>query len=119
MEHTLLPKTESLRYQPRKSEGFKPHVHEWDAVSPEENPNPRCKVCGVDRNTGLTKEQIERAQSAATSAGRFVDDKISDIIRMAISTSAIVLESEGVDYAIITRMRARTLRMLQVEERRT
>ena len=56
--------------------------------------------------------------SAETSAGRFVDDKISDVIRMTIATCGIVMESDGVDSAIIARMRDRCLRMLGVKERR-
>lgn len=56
--------------------------------------------------------------SADTPAGRLVDEKISDVIRMTVATCRIVLESDGVDSTVGARMQNRVLQMLGVKERR-
>lgn len=79
----------------------------------------------VDRETGLSMDSLYRARQAGalltvdTQAGRLVDEKISDVIRMTIATCRIVLESDGVDSAAGAKMQDRVLRMLGVKERRS
>lgn len=64
-------------------------------------------------------EMMPEVSSSDTQAGRMVDEKISDIIRMTVATCLIVLQSEGAPHEYGVRMQDRVLRMLGVKERRS